>query len=134
MIALQEARLAEPAADPVERIRTLCRTYIRFGLENPEYYEIMFMLKPERMARYPAEKYRKARRSIEVFSEVLAGAHAAGLMAVSEPYLQAHIIWSFMHGIVSLLQVKRIDRRIDDTDLIESAIDRIVDGQRVVSG
>lgn len=114
-------------ADPLERLKALCRNYITFALENPEYYEIMFMLKPERMARYPQEKYRKARRSLEVLATALEEGTASGIMRVAKPYLEAHLIWSFMHGIVSLLQVKRIDRRIGQDTIINGAIAQIVE-------
>lgn len=113
--------------DPLERLKALCRNYITFARENPEYYEIMFMLKPERMARYPQEKYRKARRSLEVLATALEECTANSLMNVAEPYLEAHLIWSFMHGIVSLLQVKRIDRRIESDTIVDAAIGQIVE-------
>lgn len=114
-------------ADPLERLKTLCRNYITFAMGNPEYYEIMFMLKPERMARYPQEKYRRARRSLEVLATALEECTANGLMNVAEPYLEAHLIWSFMHGIVTLLQVKRIDRRIEQDTIVDAAIGQIVE-------
>ena len=52
--SLQEVAAAH--ADPAGRLEALSRSYVDFGLDNPEYYEVMFMLHPERMARYPAEK------------------------------------------------------------------------------
>jgi AcrR family transcriptional regulator len=72
MHQLHEAlgRLPGRGATAAER-ETLCRTYIDFGLDNPEYYEVMFMLHPERMARYPAEKYRRAPAAIESISAAL---------------------------------------------------------------
>src|SRR5690554_2597090 len=42
--ALQD--VADAHADAVERLETLSRRYIEFGLDHPEYYEIMFMLHP----------------------------------------------------------------------------------------
>ena len=113
-------------SDPLERLGALCRNYILFALENPEYYEIMFTLKPERMARYPAEKYRRARRSLEVLATALTQCTEKGLMNVTEPYLEAHLIWAFMHGIISLIQVKRIDRRIEEDEMINAAINQII--------
>ena len=126
LVAAQEAS-DNPALTFQDRIATLCHTYVDFGLRNPEYYEIMFMLKPERMARYPAEKYRKARRSIEVFADVLREAHEKGTMVFEEPFLQAHLIWSFLHGIIGLVHVKRIDRKIEHQVMIDAAIRQIVD-------
>jgi AcrR family transcriptional regulator len=114
-------------SDPLQRLEALCRNYILFALENPEYYEIMFMLKPERMARYPAEKYRRARHSLEVLATALSQCTEKGLMNVAEPYLESHLIWAFMHGIVSLIQVKRIDRRIKQDEIINAAIKQIIE-------
>lgn len=113
-------------ADPLERLQTLCRNYIRFGLDNPEYYEIMFMLKPPQMARYPAEKYRKARRGLEVLSAAIAQCHQSGFMQVHQPFVRAHLIWGFMHGIITLLQAKRIDRSIDRNTLIEETVRQVL--------
>ncbi len=125
---LTESQRAIEAAvvDPTERLRALCRNYIRFGLENPEYYEIMYHLSSERMARYPAEKYRKARQSLEVLATALAEATARGKMKIDDPYLGANLIWSMLHGLVTLFQFKRIDKKIDPATLIDSAIEQAV--------
>ncbi|RMF58431.1 MAG: TetR/AcrR family transcriptional regulator [Calditrichaeota bacterium] len=111
--------------DTLERLKALCVDYIQFGLKNPEYYEIMFMLNPERMERYPAEKYRRARHTLELISETLAEATREKVLNVKEPYQSAHLIWTFMHGLVSLLLARRIDARLDQQGLIDSAIEKI---------
>lgn len=114
-------------SDPLERLEALCRNYVSFALENPEYYEIMFMLKPERMARYPVEKFRRARRSLKVLATALSQCSEKGLMNVTEPYMEAHLTWAFMHGIIMLIQMKRIDRRIEQDELINAAIKQIIE-------
>ncbi len=126
LVEMQE-QTEKSVPDPLQRLSALCRNYIRFAMQNPEYYEIMFMLKPERMARYPAEKYRKARHSLEIIAAALEQCSAKGLMSVTEPYLEAHLIWAFMHGIVSLIGVKRIDRRFEQDEITEAAIQRIIE-------
>lgn len=126
LVEMQE-QTEKAVSDPLQRLSALCRNYIRFAMQNPEYYEIMFMLKPERMARYPAEKYRKARRSLEIIAAALEQCGAKGLMSVAEPYLEAHLIWAFMHGIVSLIGVKRIDHRFAEAEITEAAIQRIIE-------
>jgi AcrR family transcriptional regulator len=47
--------------DPLKHLEDLCRNYIEFGLNNPEYYEIMYMSHPMIAERYPQEQYRKQR-------------------------------------------------------------------------
>ncbi len=113
---------------PVDRLRALCRGFIDFGLENPEYYEIMFMLHPERMERYPAEKYRRARRNLDFLMMALAEGRTNGAFDVDDPRVSASTIWASLHGIVSLLIARRVDVRIDHDAFIETALRQTVAG------
>ena len=125
LIAIMEQTSAR-FPDPLQRLKALCQDYIDFGLSNPEYYEIMFMLKPERMERYPAEKYRRARRTLELIAASLDECTQKKLLTVTDSYQSAHLIWSFMHGLVSLLHAKRIDARLDQQALNDAAMERII--------
>jgi AcrR family transcriptional regulator len=115
---------------PGERLRALCRTFIEFGLDNPEYYEIMFQLRPERMERYPPEKYRQARNNLDFFSRALEEGAAANEFQVDDPKVLASTIWASLHGTVSLLLAERVDARIDPQSFIEAAIERTLQGCR----
>ncbi len=107
---------------PVARLRALCKEFITFGLDNPEYYEIMFQLRPEQMERYPAEKYRRARRNLDIIAEALAEGAEGGVFTVKDARVSASTIWASLHGTVSLLLAERVDIRIDPNDFIETAI------------
>ncbi len=109
--ALQEVAAAHP--DPVARLDALSRGYVAFGLDNPEYYEVMFMLHPERMERYPAEKYRRARQNLALSAEALADGVAGGQIAVADPELTASVLWASLHGATALLLAHRVDVRFE---------------------
>ena len=114
---------AEGVGAPAERLVALSRAYVRFGLENPEYYEVMFQLHPERMARYPAEDYRRARRSVELFGETIeAGLADGALAAPNPPDVAAAVLWTALHGLVSLHLARRIDVRLAGDDLVDAAV------------
>ena len=119
--ALKAVEAAHPA-DPIACLQALCRRFVDFGLENPEYYEIMFMLHPERMERYPAEKYRRARRNLDVIAATLADGVVQGVMVVEDVRVAA------LHGAVSLLLVRRVDVRIDPDAFIEATITQTMQG------
>ena len=119
--AFLEAAATHPE-HPLARLEALCRCYIQFGLDNAEYYEIMYLLHPEDMARYPAEKYRRARRSLEVIVDTLTEGAAKGLLMVTSPLLAAHTIWASLHGAVSLFFSGRMDVRVDREAFIETLI------------
>lgn len=102
-------------APPLERFERGGRAFVQFGLERTSYYEIMFMLRPEQMERFPADAYRRARRSLEAFAEVLDTGPEEGLMRGS-------IVLASLHGLVSLLIAKRLDARLPEDALIERAV------------
>ena len=121
---LEKAQVAY--SRPLDRLAALARAYIDFALQNPEYYEIMFMLKPQQMARFPAEKYRRARRTIDIISQTLTDCAAAGKMTLDDGYMGAHVLWAFMHGLVGLIQAQRMDKRIQTEVLIDTSIRQIL--------
>jgi len=116
------------ADSPVQRLRALCRRYVQFGLDEPEYYEVMFMLHPEHMERYPAQKYRRARRNLDLFAQALEDGMSEGVMAVQNTRVAASSTWAALHGTVSLLIAQRVDARIDYEEFIEAAIDQALYG------
>lgn len=114
-------------AAPRERLASLCRAYVDFGLENPEYYEVMFMLHPSHMERYPAERYRRARRNLAVFVDALGAvagrpAERDGAPRDRDLVVVANLIWTNLHGTISLLVAERIDVKIDREELIDLAV------------
>ncbi len=99
----------------LERLKDAARAYVRFGLERTAYYEIMFMLRPEQMERFPAESYRRARRSLDAFASFASVSPAEGLK-------RGTIVLTALHGLVALLIAQRVDAQLDREELIESAI------------
>jgi AcrR family transcriptional regulator len=116
------AKAVEGVEEPRERLERLARAYLAFGLENPEYYEIMFMLHPERMERYPADRYRRARSNLEMFHHELDAALGPPGAAGRDTKTESTLIWTSLHGTVSLLIARRVDVSIDREALCESAV------------
>ena len=115
--------------DAPARLEALSRAYVRFGLDNPEYYEVMFQLHPERMARYPADDYRRARRNVEFFEHALEDGLAAGTVsAPNPPDVAAAVLWTSLHGLVSLHLARRVDVRLAGDDLVEAGVRQAMAG------
>jgi AcrR family transcriptional regulator len=121
----------DPQADALGRLEALCRRYVAFGLDHPEYYEVMFMLHPERMARYPPEKYRRARRNFELFAEALAQGTRTGYFDVDDPAVGASVLWTSLHGAVALLIARRVDVRIDQPEYVDAVVRHAIAGFRI---
>ncbi len=108
-------RAVEGDGTVIERLQRAAEAYIRFGLEETHYYEIMFMLRAEQMERFPAASYRRARTTLDAFAQVAQMDPEVGLVAGTG-------VWANLHGLVSLLIAQRIDIRIDRETLIQHTI------------
>lgn len=114
--------------DNIERFKKIVESYVDFGLQNPEKYEIIYKVRPESMARYPKEKFRKARRAYELLVKTIEDSVKAGDMEVEKPLVAAYSIWAQLHGVVSVVLNKRLDSRIDQKQFIEDSIEHVVQG------
>lgn len=128
--ALSENPAVKSNQDPFEVLEALCREFVRFGMENPEYYEIMFQLHPKHMQRYPVEKYRKARRNIDLIRHTLEHGQAQELIKAHDSRLVANVILSTLHGGISLMNSGRIDAKVDKQAYVETIIHSVLAGVR----
>lgn len=114
---------AELLESPRDQVEAVCRAYLRFAVENPAYYEIMFTLHPQHMERYPQDKYRRVRRNLELMGALL-GRAAGKRPAKADPkhLVPATVLWSSLHGLAALILAERVDRGIDRTALVENGV------------
>lgn len=122
--ALDEALAAASDAPTEARLRALAEAYVRWGEANPARYEVMFLLHPRHMERYPPDKFRLARRTLGLFSDVLVedgydadAARVAGSAA-----------WAQLHGFVALQIARRFDVRLPADALRDAVVDSVVRG------
>ena len=118
----QMTAAGEAIADPHERLEAICRSYVSFGLENGELYDVMFNLAPTRMARYPVENYRRAYRNQELLQGVIASCWGRDDVDAPELRLAGTTLWASMHGVVCLIVNRRIDFSLDAQQLIDEAM------------
>ena len=124
---LREA--VDRAAGPRACLEALCRAFARFGLENPEYYDIMFQQRPEAMERYPPAKYRRARRNLDLVQNLLRrGVEQERFDLPEGPLVAASALWASLHGTVSLLLSRRVDARVEPEALVEASVRQALRG------
>jgi len=121
---LEEALAAVDAADTDARLRALAETYVRWGEANPARYEVMFLLHPRHMERYPPEKFRMARRTLDLFSDVLVDAGFSAEVA----RVAGSAAWAQLHGFVALQIARRFDVRLPADALRQTVVDSVVRG------
>jgi AcrR family transcriptional regulator len=94
---------ASESDDPLESLRLRGRAYVRFGVDHPEHYRILFM---GRSGEAPADFEEKRMRRIASFDHLVHGVQRcidAGAIASADPVTVAVGMWAAVHGITSLL-------------------------------
>ena len=112
----------------ITQLRDLAEAYVRFALENPQEYEIIYIVRPEEMPEYPKEKFRNIRTTYGLLADMIEEAHKKENVDEDDPLIAAYTFWAQLHGVVSVILNKRIDNRIPQDRFIAQAIDHIVQG------
>jgi AcrR family transcriptional regulator len=126
----RQRELIDAAGTPAARLEAVCRAYVEFGLANPEFYEIMYMFHSDRMARYPKELFRRARRNLELMGELIVAYAPEAVPTPDDARIRATALWATLHGIVSTIISDRLDRGIDRARYIEGTIRYALAGVR----
>jgi AcrR family transcriptional regulator len=88
--------------DPVESLRRRGGAYVRFGLENPEPYRILFMTRNE-SAQQRDIVVGAGGRAFRHLVDAVQRCIDAGAFRPVDPVLAATGVWAAVHGVTSLL-------------------------------
>jgi AcrR family transcriptional regulator len=88
--------------DPVEALRERGRAYVRFGLEHPEHYRVLFMSKRSRSAKH-ADALAPGMVAFQHLVDAVQRAMDWRGIADGDATLTATGMWTSMHGVTSLL-------------------------------
>jgi AcrR family transcriptional regulator len=99
--------------DPLERIRKAGLAYVHFGTEHPNHYRLMFMT-PRPTVPRAATKIQEGNPEEDSYAflkSAVAEAIGAGLLLsqFEDPELVSQMIWTCLHGVVSLRIAKPDD-------------------------
>ena len=128
----QQFTALQKVANPIEKLKATGMAYLRFGLEHPNHYRLMFMtphppVEPDNERGNPEEDaYAFLRAIVEQ-----AIAEKRFKREYSDPDLVAQTVWSGVHGVVSLQIAKCNDAWVDWRSIEARAkvmIDVLVDG------
>jgi AcrR family transcriptional regulator len=93
--------------DLYERLRMLGQGYLKFGLEHPQYYDLMFIAKdPMRTVTETHgtwEEFVKGKRTFENLLETVQQLAESGYFKADDVHPITLNLWSYVHGIVSLI-------------------------------
>jgi len=98
--------------NPFERLKALGKVYIQFALSNPEYYQVMFMMKePLSFLNSQVEDnvWVEGELVIEILKKTIEECQEIGYFKGLDPVAVTIQAWSAVHGLVSLYVTQHLD-------------------------
>ena len=99
--ATQAAALIQAPPDPVEQLQALGVAYVRFALDRPHYFRVMFRPHLVEHAKYP-RLHDISRRAFERLVDCTRAARLTHGHDDPDPLLTATVMWSVPHGLAML--------------------------------
>lgn len=126
---LEEMRAAiEGIIDPFEELRRRGYAYMKFAFENPEMYDLMFILNAP-MDTLKEENWNSGHKCFALLCETIQRGIEAKQLKFNEVEIAAMSIWSFMHGMVSLKirnRFKKFNEQTDIQQLMTSSLEQML--------
>ena len=106
--------------DPVERLTAHGESYIDFAIENPEYYDVMFISRSTSKEINKLEHWNEGERTYDLLKLNIKQALEAGHFGGVDIEVAAFSLWSFVHGMASLYVRERL--KMMPTEIIRPMI------------
>lgn len=94
-------------ADPFEKLVEMGRSYIRFAVENPELFDLMFIMTAP-MDTLDKEDWVEGDQAFGLLTRVVQECMDAGIFQKHDVQSTAMMIWSGIHGYTALFLRKRL--------------------------
>ncbi len=104
--------------NPLLRLHKMGENYIRFGLENPEYYDLMFLIPAPMEFIKNKEEWKCGEDALNQLKNILQECVDKKLIKPGDINTMAMAIWGMVHGLVSLSIRQRFDKLVDEKDVI----------------
>jgi AcrR family transcriptional regulator len=93
----------EHIADPVERLWKIGELYVQFAVDNPEYYDLMFIASRTGKEIADKQEWPEGLQAYDLLRRTVTEAIAARRLHGTDVEAVAFAYWAAVHGMVSLL-------------------------------
>jgi AcrR family transcriptional regulator len=105
--------------NPLLRLHKMGENYIQFGMENPEYYNLMFINgEPMKKIAEPGCEWKPGDAAIDRLKATVTECMEKGYLAKGDPTLVSLSVWSFVHGLVSLAIRQRFEKFVEPPEMV----------------
>ncbi len=112
-----------PIADPFERLQKLNQVYVEFAINNPAYYDLMFILHDPMQTDHTQDGWDIGMSAHAILQQTIKDCISAGYFKGMNAEVVAFSIWSYVHGMVSLKLRDRMKMYPEETrmELLQSS-------------
>jgi AcrR family transcriptional regulator len=100
--SLKEGIVSSEGQNELERLKAALHAYIGFGLQYPDYYQLIFIENAHQMQKVISRDNDRYRGFI-LLTEMVTGAMDAGFLKRNDIQMVSQSLWASLHGITSLL-------------------------------
>jgi AcrR family transcriptional regulator len=100
--ARQLTEAAASSDDPWARLDAIGQAYVRFGLQNPVYYQLMFLWRVDFLTQARTGEQQPRIAALRVLHDAVQYAMSSGVMQPGEVESVSDALWATMHGTVAL--------------------------------
>jgi len=103
--------------NPLLRLHKMGENYIQFGIENREFYDLMF-IQPEPMEKLTEMGcgWQNGEAALTRLRDTLIECMEKGYIAKTDPIVLSLSIWSMVHGLVSLATRQRLEKLVPEKE------------------
>ncbi len=102
---------------PIDQLEQMGNKYIRFAFENPEMYELMFVMEaPMESLECKDEVWDDGMRAFDLLRLLVNQCQQDGYLVSHSTDDASLMIWSFVHGLVTLKSRKRLEMFCDSEE------------------
>jgi len=89
--------------NPFERLKAIDKAYVAFAMENPEFYNLMFILQsPMKVAQKDHDKWPEGKSAFDFLVNTVQECMDQKYLPDMDPEILSYTVWSMVHGICSL--------------------------------
>ena len=127
----RNSEIAAKPLDPVVRVRMMLESYMRWGMEHPNAYQLVYSGKPLSqvgVGPWPEDTRDLSTQCYEIFRNVVREIAAAGRLRSGAPESAAQALWMSCHGVVTLLASRPNFDWAPHDELIEVTLEGLLNG------
>jgi AcrR family transcriptional regulator len=95
-------RASNSQSEVKARLLAIGKAYVRFGMENPFHYQLMFMQRHDLLMKARDPEADAPIRSFSVLLDAVTEAIQTGAFPQGDVYRTSHVLWASVHGLASL--------------------------------